>query len=163
MIRLVVNFASLMLSSLVVGAMFGIWLAGNLVDLSSNAYLQKQQSDIRALNIVMPILGLASALLTLVAAFLARHDRRRASLLVAAFVALMAAGLVTRFLNQPINAIVMTWSPESPPADWAAFRDKWWQWHLVRTGLGVSGLSLLIFANLVREEEKSIAGPSPGA
>jgi hypothetical protein len=36
-------------------------------------------------------------------------------LLVAAVVfCLLAAALVTRFGNQPVNAIVMTWNPQSP-------------------------------------------------
>ncbi len=59
-------------------------------------------------------------------------------LLVAAVVfCLLAAALVTRFGNQPVNAIVMTWNPQSPPAEWAQLRDAWWQWHMVRTGVEV--------------------------
>jgi hypothetical protein len=59
---------------------------------------------------------------------------------------MIGAGLVTRFLNQPINAMVMGWTPETLPADWEALRAAWWQWHLFRVGLSLSGLALLLAA-----------------
>jgi Domain of unknown function (DUF1772) len=71
-------------------------------------------------------------------------------LLIAAMGCLVASGLTTRFLNQPINAMVMTWRNDSPPADWTRLRDAWWRWHLVRLATGLVGLSLLIAATLNR-------------
>ena len=77
MARLIVNFANLLLASLIVGTMFGIWLGKNPVDLSPSAYVQQQQHTIRAMNITMPMLGRILALITLSAAILARSNRRR--------------------------------------------------------------------------------------
>jgi uncharacterized membrane protein len=150
MFRPLLSFANLLLASLVVGSMFGIWLAGNLTDLSPSAYVQLQQHSIRALNVTMPVLGWLTALVTAIAAILARKDRLRLTLLVAALICLVASGIVTRFLNQPINAIVMTWSEDTPPANWMQLRDEWWRWHVLRTALGVIGLSLIIVACPVR-------------
>lgn len=149
MVRFVVAFASLLLAALVVGAMFGIWLGYNPSDLSAGAYIEQQQHAIRALNVTMPVLGALTALLTLVSAGLSRHNPRQALLLLAAFGCFVSAGLVTRLLNQPINAIVMTWTAAMPPANWTELRDAWWQWHTLRTAFGIIGLSLLIGANLV--------------
>ena len=56
----------------------------------------------------------------------------------------------TRFLNQPINRIVMTWSTDAPPINWPGLRDEWWRWHLVRLFAGLVGLSLLITAAVKR-------------
>jgi hypothetical protein len=58
--------------------------------------------------------------------------------------------LITRFLNQPINAIVIRWRPDAPPANWTGAREEWWRWLLVRLLAGLGGLSLLIVAMLQR-------------
>jgi uncharacterized membrane protein len=149
MIRWIVSFTNLLLAALVVGAMFGIWVGYNPSGLSAGAYIEQQQSAIRTLSATMPFLGALAALLTLGSALLDRNDRRRFSLLIAAFSCFVGAGIVTRFLNQPINSVILTWSAFSPPANWTELRDKWWQWHVVRTVIGIAGLSLLIAANLV--------------
>ncbi|MGA8907819.1 MAG: DUF1772 domain-containing protein [Acidobacteriaceae bacterium] len=60
----------------------------------------------------------------------------------------VVAGLVTRFVNQPINAIVMTWQNDAPPESWMDLRDRWWRWHAVRLFAGLGGLSLVILAML---------------
>lgn len=145
-----IDFSNLLLASLVVGTMFGIWLGYNPTVLSAAVYVAQQQQAIRALNVTMPVLGGVTVLLTIIAAVLARSDRTRLTLLVAAAVCFVAAGLITRFLNQPINAIVMTWSVDAPPANWMQLRDDWWRWHVLRMGVGIGGLCLLIAATLRR-------------
>lgn len=149
MTKSIVNFGSLLLAALVVGTMFGIWLGHNPADLSPRAYIE-QQHAIQALNVTMPVLGALTVLLTLASATLARGNRRQLALLLGAVVCFVAAGLVTRFLNQPINAAVITWSADAPPTNWIELRDEWWRWHMVRTVLGIGGLSLLIAANLMK-------------
>ncbi len=143
-------FTNLLLVSLVVGAMFGIWLGYNPANLSAVAYLEQHQQAIRSLNVTMPILGAIGILLTVTSAVFARDDRLAMTLLIAAIACLLVSGLVTRFGNQPINAQVMTWSVRSMPTEWATFKDVWWRWHIVRTLAGVVGLSLLIVATLVQ-------------
>ena len=150
MTKPIVNFANLLLAALVVGTMFGIWLGYNPADLSPRAYVEQQQHAIRALNVVMPVLGALTVLLTLAAAFLARGSRRQLAVLLGAVVCFVAAGLVTRFFNQPINAVVVMWSADAPAVNWIELRDEWWRWHMVRTLLGVGGLSLLIAANVMK-------------
>jgi len=61
-------------------------------------------------------------------------------------ICLAIAGVVTRFGNQPINAVVMTWSPEAPAANWMELRDTWWHWHILRTVAGVAALALALLA-----------------
>lgn len=143
-----IAFANLLLASLMVGAMFGVWLSFNPAGLGASAYVALQRHGIRALNVNMPILGAVTALLTIVAAVLARHDPTRLALLVGAAVGFVIAGLITRFLCQPINAVVMTWSVDAPPANWMQLRDEWWRWHIARVIAGIVGLCLLIIANL---------------
>ena len=61
---------------------------------------------------------------------------------------MVVAAVVTRFGNQPINAQVITWTAQAPPANWMELRDWWWQWHTVRTVAMVAALSLLILATI---------------
>ena len=143
-----IRFVSLLLTSLLVGAMFGIWLGFNPSVLTAMAYIEMQQNSIRALNTSLPALGLVCILLTVALAALSKNDKRGRYLLVAAALCLAVAGLVTRFGNQPINAVVMTWRPDTPAANWVELRDTWWHWHILRTMAGVSALTLALLAAL---------------
>jgi uncharacterized membrane protein len=139
-------FVTVLLTGLLVGTMFGIWLGYNPATLSGPAYVEVQQNAIRALNLTLPALGAICIVLCLVCAIMTRDARAQALTYVVAAGLLVAAGLITRFLNQPINAIVMTWDPQSPPAEWTLLRDQWWQWHILRTGIALVGFALLVFA-----------------
>ena len=150
MFALMIDFANLLLAALVVGAMFGVWLVFDPRGLDGPAYVALQRQGIQGLNVAMPLLGLATIAATIAAAVLARDDRARLVLLAAAAIFFLGAGLITRFLNQPINAILMTWPVSSPPDTWTVLRDAWWRWHLARLACGVAGLSLLLLAEITR-------------
>jgi len=147
----VIRFVLLLVLALLVGAMFGIWAGYNPATLSPGAFVEQHQNAVRGLNVLLPVMGAVCILLTIALAVMAKGDTRARYLLAASAVCLIAAGLVTRFGNQPINAVVMTWSPQSPPANWMALRDTWWQWHVVRTLAGFAGLALTLLALLVRK------------
>jgi uncharacterized membrane protein len=150
MFSAIIDFANVLLAALVVGAMFGMWLLFNPSGLNARSYVELQQHGIRKLNLAMPALGAATILVTITAAVIGRGDSKRLWMLLATVACFVASGLITRFLNQPINAIVVTWSSDSPPANWTALRDEWWRWHLFRLAAGLGGLSLLIAATLRR-------------
>lgn len=45
----------------------------------------------------------------------------------------LASGLLmSRFVAEPLYDVVMGWSPQSPPGDWATYRQRWWYINLVR-------------------------------
>lgn len=145
-----INFTALLVAALIVGAMFGVWLIFDPAGLDAGTYISQQQIGIRKLNTVMPLLGGLSIVLAAVAAIVARDDRARVTLLITAVICFIAAGVITRFGNQPINTIVMTWQAGSVPTDWTQFRDAWWRWHNMRLCCGLVGLSLMIVATLIR-------------
>jgi uncharacterized membrane protein len=145
MFAFMIDFTNTMLAALVVGALFGAWLFLNPKGLSASAYVTLQQQAIRTMNKVMPILGAATIFLTITAAVIGRNDGTRFWLLVGVALCFASIGLVTRFLNQPINAIVMAWG-DVPPASWMGVRDTWWRWHSIRVVIGLAGLSLLILS-----------------
>jgi uncharacterized membrane protein len=144
----IVRFANVLLAALVAGTMFGIWLGFNPDGLTASAYVEQQQSAIRALNTTMPILGAICIGLTMIHALLVRSARTSSYLLCAGAVLLIAAGLVTRFGNQPINAHVITWRASAPPSTWIEARDQWWHWHVCRTIAGIAALMCIVAASI---------------
>ena len=83
-------------------------------------------------------LSAATFATTIAAAVMGRANTTRFWLLIATAACFLAGGL-TRFLNQPINAIMVTWHSDAPPANWTVLRDAWWRWHLVRLAFGIGG------------------------
>ena len=150
MISTLINFADVLLAALVVGAMFGVWLMLKPARRSAASYITVHQQGIRSLNTALPAFGAANVILSMAAAVLARREAERFPLLVATAVCFAAAGLITRLRNQQINATVITWKSDAPPANWRDVSDRWLRWHLIRLLLGLGGLSLLIAAVLWR-------------
>jgi uncharacterized membrane protein len=144
----VVRFVFLLLLGLLVGTMFGIWAGFNPLGLSATAYVEQQQNAIRSLNTLLPLMGAACIALAVWLAAVARSEGRARFLLIGAVVCLLVAAVVTRFCNQPINAVVITWDAQSPPPQWAQLRADWWQWHIVRTVAGIAGLGFALAAVL---------------
>jgi uncharacterized membrane protein len=128
--------------------MFGIWVGFNPASLSPPTFVEQQQNAIRSLNVLLPAMGAICIVLTVALAIHSKADPRSRYLLVAAALLMVAAGLVTRFANQPINDVVMTWSTWAPAANWAQLRDQWWQWHILRSVAGIAALALTLLAFL---------------
>jgi len=144
----IVRFANIVFAALVAGGMFVIWIGYDPATLSSSTYVEQQQNTIRALNVLMPVLGAITILLTLFSAFLQRSDRKALLILIVAAAFLVTSGLVTRFGNQPINTIVMSWDMARPPANWIEMRDHWWAFHRLRTLSGLIALVLIAWASV---------------
>ena len=151
-----IQLSAVLLLALVAGATFGIWRGYNPAAYSPRAFLEVHQGAVLGLNTLLPVLGLVANLLTLL--LVVRFYGSKGFPLYAAALALMvAAGLLTRFGNQPLNAIVMKWTPDTMPANWAAIRDSWWSWHIMRTGASIASLACLIAAVLMN---RSAVSPS---
>ncbi len=136
---------SLLLISLVTGSMFGIWRGYNPATFSPATFVEVHQGAVRGLNVLLPTIALVCILSVVTLAWLGRATPRVRWLYIAAAVVMATAGLITRFGNQPINAVIMAWS-EAPPDGWQTVRDSWWNWHLARLFAGISGELLLIAA-----------------
>lgn len=147
MTRRLIGFINIMIIALMAGTVFGIWLGYNPAEYSSSTFVEQQQAAIRALNVTLPVLGAIAILLTIISAYLARASSNTLYLLLTTILFLLVAALVTRFGNQPINAIVITWSIQAPPENWTTLRDSWWQWHIIRTLAMIAALSLILLAN----------------
>lgn len=139
----IIQAFALLVLSLVVGAMFGIWRGFNPASFSPATFVEVQQGSIRGLNDLLPAMGAISIVAVLLLALIARGRPIVLSLYLSAAAFMIVAALITRFGNQPINAVVMTWSG-LPPAGWESLRDSWWSWHQARLAAGVAAELLLI-------------------
>jgi len=137
---------ALVLLSLLLGAVFGIWRGYDPAGYSAATFVEVHQGAVRGLNLLLPLLGLATLIIVAALAIAARQRSEILGLYAGAFIAIAVAGAVTRFGNQPINDQVMTWSATSLPADWTAIRDGWWNFHLLRLAASFAGELLLIGA-----------------
>lgn len=147
----IIRFCNIVMVALVTGTIFGIWIGYNPKDLSAPTFIEQQQNAILALNALMPILGLITILLTLTSAFLQRKDKIAFSALVVASVFLIVSGLTTKFGNQPINSIVMTWDMNTPPNNWTELRNQWWIFHELRTLSAFIGLCLIVWTSIKKD------------
>lgn len=146
MIKQIVQIASLTLIALLAGTVFGIWRGYNPATLSAMAFIEQQQNAIRGLNVLLPVMGALAMGFTLLAAYIQRNDRYVFYTLLLAVLCMVISMLVTRFGNQPLNAVVMTWRPDAPPATWQELRDKWWHFHLIRTGTTIAALVIMVYS-----------------
>ena len=151
MTKRLIRFFNVVMVALVAGSIFGIWLGYNPKDLSAPTFIEQQQSAITDLNTLMPILGLSTILLTFASAILHKKEKRVFAILLMAALCLIISGLTTRFGNQPINSIVMTWDMNTPPDNWMELRDQWWTYHKIRTFSSLIALGLIVWVSIKNE------------
>lgn len=151
MTSIIIRFLNIIMAGLVTGTIFGIWIGYNPKDLSAPTFIEQQQSAITALNILMPLLGLITIALTLTSAFLRKKEKSAFTILLIASVFLVLSGLTTRFGNQPINSIVMTWDMNSPPNHWMELRNQWWTYHQLRTLFAFIGFCLIVWTGIKKD------------
>jgi hypothetical protein len=139
---------AIVIAGLLAGSMFGIWRGYNPAAFSATAFLEMHQGAVRGLNLLLPLMGLTTILMALALAYLSGRGASAFPLYLTAAAGFIAAGVVTRFLNQPINAEIMGWTSATVPAGWEALRDTWWSWHQVRLASTAAGFVLLVLAAL---------------
>ena len=144
--------AALLLISLLAGSMFGIWRGYDPALYAPTTFVETHQGAVHGLNMLLPAMAIAALVLVVVLAVLARSRPMTLALYGAAALAIVIGGLITRLANQPINDLVMAWTPTSLPENWTALRDSWWGWHLVRLAATI-GAELLLIAAVFADRE----------
>lgn len=148
----------LVVVGLLAGSLFGIWFGYDFTRYSPAAYLEVHQHAVSGLNDLLPYMGLAAIAATVALAWRSRGRPIVMWSYVVAAIGLAVAGLVTRFGNQPINALVMGWTSESLPPGWEDLRHSWWFWHGVR--LAAVSVAFVALISAVFRDRSSSAGLS---
>ena len=142
-----------LLAGIFLGHRAGVSQAGPR--LAPATFIQLQQLIHGIYVRMMPPLVLGAVISSIVWAILLRADSTRSALWLVflASMALVVAAALTRAVNIPINAQLMTWNIDAPPAN---FRDIWQPWervHSIRTGLAIIAFVLQAIA------VSTVAGP----
>jgi uncharacterized membrane protein len=145
---------AILLIALIAGSTFGIWQGYNPALYSRDTFLEVHRGAVQGLNTLLPMMGLATMIMTLVLTL--RSDRQTAvrGLYWVTLALLVLAGLITRLANQPINAVVVAWTADTVPGNWTELRDNWWFWHTVRTLVSIAALTGLVTATLAARTER---------
>lgn len=138
----------ILLIALIAGSTFGIWQGYDPTRYSQDTFLEVHRGAVQGLNTLLPLMGFATMIMTL--ALTLRSDRHTTvrGLYWVTLALLVMAGLITRFANQPINAVVVAWTADTMPENWTELRDNWWFWHIVRTLVSIAALAGLVTATL---------------
>lgn len=141
-----VQFFDILIIALLAGSVFGVWRGYDPTGFSATGFLEVHQGAVRGLNTLLPAMGAAAIILTVMLSWNARDRPIVCSVYLLALAAMVTAALVTRFGNQPINATVMGWTAGTMPTGWEDLRDAWWRWHMVRVGATMAALAMIVAA-----------------
>jgi len=147
----IIRFINIILTALLAGVSFGIWIGFNPMDLSSSTYIEQQQNMLHSLRILLVSLVFIATIVTIIAAFLQKKNKSIFISLLVAAVFLIACILITRFGNKPIDDMVLNWTSGSLPSNWVELRDKWWSFHIMRTIAEVIALLLITWTSIKRD------------
>jgi uncharacterized membrane protein len=108
--------------------------------LSPSSFVQLQQVIHRYFVRMMPplMLGAVGTSIAWVVLSVGRPPSLAFWLVAAAALAMVVAAVLTRVVNVPINARLMTWRVDAPPADLVTLWAPWERIHSVRTVLAVA-------------------------
>ena len=135
---------TIVLFALVMGVFWGTWfsLSRTMDQLSAATFVAVGHEMIENLGgpmaVLLPI-ALLSALVTLA---LLWRDRRSPAFwwLLAGFVLLLAALVVTLAIEVPIDNKIKVWTASTLPSDWRSIQSRWELFHTVRTFLSIGAV-----------------------
>jgi hypothetical protein len=133
------------------GVIAGIYVTGlihdhRIADLSASQYAAMHQMRDKSFRRVMPVLGLGTFNLVLVAVMAALPPGMPR--LLGGFAVLMLLGdlLIAIKAQLPLNRYIQSWAENRIPADWSDTRDRWAFNHAVRSALGIGAYLCLAAA-----------------
>ena len=143
-----IRFINIIITAILAGVSFGIWIGFNPMDLSSSTYIEQQQNMLHSLRILLVSLVFIATIVTIISAFLQKKNNSIFISLLIAAIFLIACILITRFGNKPIDDMVLNWTSGSLPSNWAELRDKWWSLHIMRTIAELIALLLITWTSI---------------
>jgi uncharacterized membrane protein len=116
--------------------------------LTPQDFVHLGQSSHRYFSRVMPILTISGVLASVLWSVLLRSSSQTVQFwfVLGASIEMVAAVVLTRAVNIPINKQLMSWSTEAPPANLREVWEPWEKAHTVRTILVLSAFILQVVA-----------------
>jgi uncharacterized membrane protein len=136
---------TIVLFALVMGVFWGTWfaLSRTMNRLSAETFVAVGHEMIRNLGVPMAILlplALLSALVTLV--LLWQGGGRAAPFwwLLAGFLLMVAALVITLAVEVPIDNKIEVWTAATLPGDWRSIQSRWETFHTIRSFLSIAAV-----------------------
>ena len=144
---------TIVLFALVMGVFWGTWfsLSRTMDQLSAETFLAVGHEMIRNLGGPMAIL-LPLALLSALGTLALLWPRGRTAgfwWLLAGFLAMVAALVVTLAVEVPIDHQIQTWTAATLPADWRSIQSRWELFHTIRTLVSIAAVVAATIAGVV--------------
>jgi uncharacterized membrane protein len=156
MVTPLVRFLNIIISALLAGVSFGIWIGFNPSGLSSSTFLEQQQNMLQSLRTLMVSLVVIATLITILSAYLQKHEKSTFIFLNSATFFFIACILITLFGNKPIDDKVITWTKDAIPNNWVELRDNWWSFHILRTTAEIIALLLITWTSIRKDNRKTL-------
>ena len=150
-----VRFLNIIVAALLAGVSFGIWIGFNPSGLSSSTFIEQQQNMLQSLRTLMVSLAVIATLITILSAYLQKHDKSTFISLIIAAVFFIACIIITLFGNKPIDDKVITWTKDAIPTNWTELRDNWWSFHILRTIAEIIALLLVTWTSIRKDSKKT--------
>ncbi len=149
-LELTTRFLGLLCSGLAAGMALCVLLAERAFSGSGRFYTELMQLLRRALTVPGPALGALGLLSMSVSAVLAYRSGGGPALWLGllALALAMSALAITKFGHFPINAVMGTWNPDSPPAEWKTVQARWTALHVARTAAATGSFALFLMGAL---------------
>jgi uncharacterized membrane protein len=151
--------ATIVLFALVMGVFWGTWfsLSRTMDQLSPETFVAVGHEMIQNLGGPMALLlplSLLSALVTL--ALLWRAGRPPAFWwLLAGFLLMVAALVITLAVEVPIDNRIETWTAATLPGDWRSIQSRWELWHTIRTFASIAAvIAVTVGAVVTRPDDR---------
>ena len=158
---------TIVLFALVMGVFWGTWfsLSRTMGQLSPDTFLAVGHQMIDNLGGPMAILLPLSLLSGLVTLVLLRQGRHRVAFwwLLAGFLLMVAALVITLAVEVPIDNQIQTWTATTLPGDWRSIQARWEQFHTIRTFLSIAAVIAVTIGATVtaRASEPPVAEIGP--
>jgi hypothetical protein len=150
---LLVRLVLLVAAGILAGSTVCVWLLEHAFTGGGPFFAAFKQLEIRAFTAPLSAVGVVALLAGLGHAALARRNRSALALTLAGLVCLGIGAVVTAGTHFPMNNQMAAWSVESPPADWADYRDRWRSAHDLRMAVSVLAFGFFLGAALLPDRQ----------
>jgi uncharacterized membrane protein len=156
---------TIVLFALVMGVFWGTWfsLSRTMHRLSGETFVAVGHEMIQNLGVPMAILlplALLSALVSLVLLWRAGGPTPAFWWLLAGFLLMVVALVVTLAVEVPIDNRIEDWTAATLPADWRSIQSRWELFHTIRTLVSIAAVVAATVAGVVvaRPEDRPADG-----
>ncbi len=139
-----VAFITIILLMLITGVFWGTWftLTRSLQDFSAGEFIHIGKTIIANVAVPMRIIMPAALLFLLLSMWSSYKTNRTVFWLnTISFVLMVVTLIITVAVEVPIDNQINTWTVETVPANWTSLRQRWDEFHTIRTFTSIASFS----------------------